>query len=141
MIKKLNMHSLKGLVVALGVLSLTTISCTKTDESLQSNETEIESRKRPSGGGSTGENTGIPQPTGLSASATGPTSVSLSWNSVPNATTYWIIRNGYTPAIVPATSYIDNGVSAGTTYTYSIAAVVNGVRGPISASVTVTTPQ
>jgi hypothetical protein len=134
---------MKRLVAALAVVfSLTTMSCTKSDEGLQSNQSEIESRRRPGGGGSTGETgNNIPAVTGLTATATGPTEIKLSWNSVPNATTYWIYRDGYVPAIVPATSYTDGAVSPGTTHTYAIAAVVNSTLGPKSASVTVTTPR
>ena len=141
--KKLNRVSVKSLLVALGVLSLTAMSCTKSDESLQPNQTEIESRRRPSGG-STGETSGIPAVTGLSATALGPTQVYLSWNSVPKATSYRVYRiNGgveYVPAIVSVTTYTDRSVSSGTTYTYSIAAVVNSTLGARSSSVTVTTP-
>ena len=139
--KKLNKGFMTSLVMALG-LSLTIISCTKSEESLQPNQSEIESRKRPGGGGGTVETppSGIPQVTGLSANATGPTQVSLSWNSVPNATSYWIYRDNYVPAIVTSTNYVDASVSSGTTYTYAIAAVVNSTLGPKSSWVTVTTP-
>ena len=143
MMKKLNKGSMKSLVVALGLFSLTIISCTKSEESLQPNQSEIESRRRPGGGGGgTGETppSGIPQVTGLSATASGPTQVSLSWNSVPGATSYWIYRDSYVPAIVTSTNYVDGSVSSGTTYTYAIAAVVNSTLGPKSRSVTVTTP-
>ncbi len=142
MIKKLNMDSMKGIIAALVVVSLTTISCTKSNEGIQSNQSEIQTR-RPKGGGGTGEtnNSGIPQPTGLSATASGPTVVNLTWNSVTGATTYWIYRDTYVPAIVTTTNYTDNAVSAGTTYTYAVAAVVNSTLGPKSASVTVTTPR
>ena len=139
MMKKLNKGSMKSLVAALGLLSLTVISCTKSDESLQSNQSEeIQSRRR-SGGGSVSNS--VPQVTGLSAYASGPTQVNLSWNSVPGATTYWIYRDNYVPAIVTSTNYVDGAVSSGTTYTYAIAAVVNTVLGPKSSSVTVTTPR
>jgi len=143
MMKKLNKGSMKSLVVALGVFSLTAISCTKSDESLQSNQSEIQSRKRPGGGGGTGETppSSVPQVTGLSANASGPTQVNLTWNSVPGATTYWIYRDSYVPAIVTTTNFVNRSVSPGTTYTYSIAAVVNSTLGPKSSSVTVTTPQ
>jgi len=132
---------MKSLLVALGFLSLTAISCTKSDEGLQTNQSEIDSRRRPGGGGGTGETSGIPQPTGLSAIASGPTAVNLTWNSVPNATTYWIYRDNYVPAIVTSTNFVDRSVSPGTTYTYAIAAVVNSTLGPKSTSVTVTTPR
>lgn len=144
MMKKLNKGSMKSLVVALGLFSLTIISCSKSEESLQPNQSEIESKRRPGGGGGgTGETpppNGIPQVTGLSATAAGPTQVSLSWNSVPGATSYWIYRDNYVPAIVTSTNYVDGSVSSGTTYTYAIAAVVNSTLGPKSSSVTVTTP-
>ena len=132
---------MKSLLVALVALSLTAVSCSKSGETLQSNQSEeIQARRGgPKGGGYTPIST-IPQVTGLSATATGPTSVSLTWNSVPNATSYWIYRNGYVPAIVTSTSYVDRGVSAGTTYTYAVAAVVAENLGPKSALVTVTTP-
>jgi len=140
MMKKFNNGSLKSLVVALGVFSLTAISCTKSDESLQPNQSEIESRKRPPSGGS-GVDNSIPQVTGLSVSVSGSTQINLTWNSVPGATSYWIYRNTYVPAIVTSTNYTDVSVSPGTTYTYAIAAVVNSVLGPKSASITVTTPR
>ena len=128
---------MKSLLVALVVLSATTISCTKSDESLQPNQSEIESRRRPSGG--SGVDNSIPQVTGLSVSVSGSTQVNLTWNSVPGATSYWIYRNTYVPAIVTSTNYTDLSVSPGTTYTYAIAAVVNSTLGPKSASITVTT--
>jgi hypothetical protein len=140
MMKKLNKGSLKSVVVALGVFSLTAISCTKSDESLQTNQSEIESRRKPSGGGGSGVDNSIPQVTGLSVSVSGSNQINLTWNSVPGATSYWIYRNTYVPAIVTSTNYSDNAVSSGTTYTYAIAAVVNSTLGPKSASVTVTTP-
>ena len=130
---------MKSLLVALGFLSLTVISCTKSDESLQPNQSEIQSRRH--SGGGTGVTNGVPQVTGLSANASGPTTVSLAWNSVPNATSYWVYRDGYVPAIVTTTNYTDGYLSPGTTYTYAIAAVVSSTLGPKSSSVTVTTPQ
>ena len=134
---------MKILLVALGFLCMTAISCTKSDEGLLSNQSEIQSKRRPGGGGGTGETpgTGIPQVTGVTATASSATSVSLSWNSVPNATSYWIYRGAYVPAIVTITSYVDRLVSPGTTYNYAVAAVVNSTLGPKSSWVTVTTPQ
>jgi hypothetical protein len=142
MVKKLNNGSMKSLVAALGFLSLTVISCTKSDESLQPNQSEIESRRSHTGGGSVSS---TPQVTGLSVTVSGPTQVNLTWNSVPNAQGYWIYRttsgNEYVPAVVQSTDYVDGALSPGTTYTYAVAAVVNTVLGPKSVSVTVTTPQ
>ena len=128
---------MKNLLVAVMALILTTMSCTKSDDNLQSNDSEIQTRRRPSGGSI---NTGIPAVTGLSATATSSTSVYLTWNSVPNATSYRIYRDIYVPGIVTSTNYTDRSVHPGTTYTYSIAAVVNSTLGPKSSPVTVTTP-
>ena len=130
---------MKNIVVALVVLSVTTISCTKTNESVQADQSEIQTRRHSTGGG--GSTSSTPQVTGLSATVAGPTQINLIWNSVPNAQGYWIYRNGYVPAVVQTTNYSDIAVSAGTTYTYAIAAVVATVLGPQSVSVTVTTPQ
>ncbi len=127
------------LVAALVILSFTTISCTKSDEGLQSNdESSIQARRSKGGGGVI--NTFIPQPTGLTATVVSSTAVSLAWNSVTGATSYWIYRDSYVPAIVTSTNYTDKSLSPGTTYTYAIAAVVNSTLGPKSASITVTTP-
>ncbi len=82
----------------------------------------------------------IPKPTGLTAIAVSVNQVNLSWNPVLSATTYWINRNGYVPAIIPGTSFQDKTLSPGTSYTYMIAAVVNSVLGPYSDPVTITTP-
>lgn len=133
---------MKNLLVALGVFSLVAVSCTKSNEGLQSSQSEIQSRRGPKGGGGGYVDTGgIPQVTGLSATASSSTTVKLSWNSVTNATSYWIYRDSYVPAIVTTTSYVDSYLSAGTTYTYAVAAVVNSTLGPKSSSVTVTTPR
>ena len=131
---------MKSLLVALGVLSLTAISCKQSDKSHQPNQSEIESKRSPDGGGS-GKTSGIPQVTGLSANAAGPTEISLKWNNVPGATAYWIYRGSSSYTIVSTTSYADRSVSTGTTYSYAIAAVVNNALGPKSSSVTVTTPR
>jgi hypothetical protein len=65
--------------------------------------------------------------------------VYLQWNAVVGATTYWIRRDIYVPAIIVDTNYTDGSVSSGTTYTYKIAAVVGGSLGPDSSPVTIKT--
>lgn len=92
-------------------------------------------RKKPGGGGS---NT-VPQPTGLIASLTPENKVFLQWNPVAGATTYWICRDTYVPAIITSTRYTDESVSPNTSYVFSIRAVVNSVLGPHSAPVTIKT--
>ena len=131
---------MKSLVVALGVFSLTAISCTQSDKSPQPNKSEIESKRSPGGSGS-GQTSGTPQVTGFSANVAGPTEISLKWNSVPGATSYWIYRDKYVPAIVTTTNYADRSVRPATTYIYAIAAVVSNKLGPKSSPVTVTTPR
>ena len=147
--KKLNKNSMKSIVAALVGLSLMTISCTdespktdegpKTEESPKTNKSEIESKSRPVR--RSGVDTSITKVTGLVVKASGRTEINLTWDSRPDATTYWIYRNDYVPAIVRATKYADKAVKPGTKYTYAIAPIVKGVLGPKSSPVTVTTPR
>jgi len=130
---------MKSLFVAFGVLSLTAISFTRCGaEDPQSNQSEIQSQSSAS---SSREASGKPQVTGLSAKASGPTVINLTWDSVSNATAYWIYRDTLVAAIVTSSNYIHKEVRPNTTYTYAIAAVVNGILGPKSSSVTVKTPR
>jgi hypothetical protein len=84
-------------------------------------------------------------PTNLTATATSPTNVNLRWTasvagSAPVAT-YQISRAGVVIGSVTGTSFSDPSVSPGTSYSYSVSAVdTNGVVGPPSGSVSVTTP-
>jgi len=142
---------MKSIVAVLVVLSLTTISCKqsdespqtsespRTDESSQTNKSTIESKSSP--GRRSGVDSSIAKVTGLVAKPSGPTEINLTWDSRPDATTYWIYRNDYVPAIVRATKYADKAVKPGTTYTYAIAPIVKGVLGPRSSPVTVRTPR
>lgn len=64
-------------------------------------------------------------PTGLLATATGPTTVSLTWNASTDnvgVTGYDVRRNGAVIGSTPATSYTDSGASPLTTYTYEVRA-------------------
>ncbi|MEV8590848.1 PHB depolymerase family esterase [Streptomyces sp. NPDC051180] len=86
---------------------------------------------------------GLPAPTGLTATATTATSASLSWNAVPGAASYHVYRNGtqVDTAPVTATSYTDTGLTAGTAYGYTVAAVdAAGAVGARSGTVGATTP-
>lgn len=131
---------MKNLLVAIVVLSLTTISCTKSQDSLsQSNDSEIQTKKR---GGSSGSTSGgiintIPAPTGLTATATGGGQVSLQWNAVTGATSYWVYRDNLVLSIVTTTSFVDAYAGVGT-HSYAVAAVVNSTLGSRSAAVSVT---
>src|SRR6266850_1640371 len=83
-------------------------------------------------------------PTGLTAAATGSTGTNLSWSASTDnvgVTGYILLRNGVQVATPATTTYADTGLSAATTYSYTVAA--RDAAGNISAdstSVSVTTP-
>jgi len=87
-------------------------------------------KKPPTGGGGS-----IPAPTGLTATRIDVSRVQITYNSVPNATSYWIYRDGSVAWIITDTAYVD--IYATGQHTYAVAAVVNEVRGTISNPVTV----
>ncbi len=90
--------------------------------------------KPPHNGG--GGGTGIPAPTGLTVVST-VNGVYIQWNPVAGATSYWIYRDQYVPAIIQATNFTDTTVPPGT-HVYAVAAVVNSTLGPKSNSVSIT---
>lgn len=80
-------------------------------------------------------------PTGLAFTAT-PASVTLTWNAVAGATSYTVSRTppgGVLASGITGTSYVDNAVSPGVTYSYTVAAV-GMVDGPNSAALPVPVP-
>lgn len=83
-------------------------------------------------------------PTGLSAVATSPTTVLLTWNAntEPDLAGYKIYRNGVKIETVgKVTSWTDSTVSPGTTYTYELVAYnTAGQESQRSNPATVTTP-
>ena len=63
-------------------------------------------------------------PTNLVATATGQTTISLTWTAVPNATSYNVYSNENVVASgLTATSYIFENLTAGTQYCYNVTAV------------------
>ncbi|MGC4114778.1 MAG: glycosyl hydrolase family 18 protein [Myxococcales bacterium] len=86
-------------------------------------------------------------PTGLSAAAAA-SSVTLSWASTSGATGYSVYRAtsqggawfAVTPALLTATSFQDNAVSAGSTYWYAVSASNSAGEGPKSATASATVP-
>lgn len=81
----------------------------------------------------------LPLPTGLTAAEMGRGQVSLQWDSVAGATSYWVYRDGCAYTIVFGFNYyLDPSAGAGVTHTYGIAAVINSTLGP-AALVTITT--
>ncbi len=88
-------------------------------------------------------------PAGMAASATGPTTVQVSWAAPTTAASQFVVERapgatGGTFAEVgrpagTATGLTDTGLTVATTYRYRVAAVRNGVTSTFSAEVTVTT--
>ncbi len=67
-------------------------------------------------------------PAGLTAAATTPTNINLSWNASPSAAQYEIVcasaSSSYSTLIVTAmTNYSDSSVAAGATYVYKVRAI------------------
>ncbi|MBP0450485.1 PHB depolymerase family esterase [Kitasatospora sp. RG8] len=90
------------------------------------------------GGGSTTPS--LPAPTGLNATVTGPDTVALTWQAVTGAASYAVYRDGLPVAGPSTASFTDTGLSAGTTYTYTVAAVdAAGTEGARSVTVTAST--
>ncbi|WP_166028674.1 alpha/beta hydrolase family esterase [Streptomyces chilikensis] len=82
----------------------------------------------------------LPAPTGLTAGQVTESGLTLSWNAVAGAASYEIHRGGSRVGTVTGTSYTDSGLSPGTAYTYTVAAVDSaGTAGARSAAVTATT--
>jgi chitodextrinase len=83
-------------------------------------------------------------PTGLTASAVTPTSLTLSWSAATDnvgVSGYFVFRNGVRIANVSTTSYSDAGLVAATTYSYTIAAYdAAGNASAQSGAVSATTP-
>src|SRR2546422_1233922 len=64
-------------------------------------------------------------PTGLTAAAAGSTGANLSWSASTDnvgVTGYIVRRNGVQVATPATTSFADTGLSAATTYSYTVAA-------------------
>lgn len=93
------------------------------------------------GGSSTSPQTPLPAaPSGLSASASSATTVSLAWTGASSITSYKIYRNGVEIATTTTGSFTDTGLTASTSYSYSVRGVsAAGLTNP-SATVSVTTP-
>src|SRR5207302_1925138 len=74
-------------------------------------------------------------PTGLTGAAAGPTGANLSWSASTDnvgVTGYIVRRNGVQVATPATTSFADTGLSAATTYSYTVAA--RDAAGNISAN-------
>ncbi len=79
-------------------------------------------------------------PTGLAATATNSTTISLSWTAPARATSYKVFRNDVQVATPSDTVYVDAGRTPETTYTYKVKAVNAIGDSGYSAPVSATTP-
>ena len=85
-------------------------------------------------------------PSALSASAKSPSQIDLAWQASPGATSYTVMRSttsgtGYVAVAtgVTATTYVNTGLSPGTTYHYVVRAVNAGGTSPDSNQASATT--
>lgn len=93
-----------------------------------------------SGGGDPDPDPTLPAPTGLKGTGVTDTSASLSWDPVGGATSYAVFRNGAKVGSTGSVNFTDTGLAAGTTYSYTVAAVdSSGKTGALSAAVSART--
>jgi len=84
----------------------------------------------------------VPLPTAplnVTATAQSSNSILISWNPVVDTIHYIVYRGTSARGSPTGTTYSDTGLSAGTTYTYSVSAVNSAGEGPKSASRSATT--
>lgn len=78
-------------------------------------------------------------PTGLKVTATTSTTASLSWTAPTGATSYKILRANTVVGTATGTTYTDTGLTAATSYTYTVEAVNSAGTSSASSAVTATT--
>jgi poly(3-hydroxybutyrate) depolymerase len=104
---------------------------------------QVSSGSGSTGGGGGGGGTGtLAAPTGVATSGATNTSMVISWTGVTGAASYNVFRGGtkVNTSAVTATSYTDSGLTAATTYSWTVAAVDSaGAQGAMSASASGTT--
>jgi chitinase len=93
-----------------------------------------------SGGGSGGGTTAPAAPSGLAVTGTTSSSVSLSWTAPSGTVTgYYVAEDGSQAATVTGTSDTVTGLSASTSYTFTVSAYNSGGQSAASNSVSATT--
>lgn len=95
-----------------------------------------------SGSGSGGGGGTLAAPTGVAVSGATNTTMNITWGAVSGASGYNVFRNGtkVNASLVAGTSYTDSGLTAATTYSWSVAGVdSSGTQGAMSSSVSGTT--
>ena len=78
-------------------------------------------------------------PTGLASSAVSATGATVSWSAVTGATSYQLYRGATLVASPTTTSATDSGLTAATSYSYTVKAVNAGGSSAASAALAVTT--
>ncbi len=75
-----------------------------------------------SGSGGGGGGGALPAPTGVATSGATASSMTISWAAVSGASGYNVYRDGskVNSAVVTGTSYVDSGLAAGTTYSWTV---------------------
>ena len=84
----------------------------------------------------------LPAPTGVTASNATASSMTIAWGAVTGAASYNVYRNSNKTNALPvtATSFVDSGLAASTSYNWSVkAADSTGAEGAASAAVSGTT--
>lgn len=83
----------------------------------------------------------LPPPSNLTYSDLTETSVKLSWTASPTSgATYAVYRGTTSLGTTTSTTFTDNGISAGTTYTYKVYATKTGYSDSSQITVSVTNP-
>ncbi|MBU0890552.1 MAG: prolyl oligopeptidase family serine peptidase [Gammaproteobacteria bacterium] len=94
------------------------------------------------GGGTNPDPVALPAPTGVSTSGATASSMAIGWNAVTGAASYNVYRNANKVNALPVygTSYSDTGLTASTTYSWTVrAADANGAEGATSTAASGTT--
>ncbi|MFJ8977817.1 PHB depolymerase family esterase [Streptomyces sp. NPDC102282] len=90
--------------------------------------------------GAPGGGDGLPAPAGLKVTGVTDSTASLTWNAVTGAASYAVYRDGTKVTTTASASFTDTGLTAGTSYRYSVTATdSSGTAGAGSAAVTATT--
>jgi chitinase len=78
-------------------------------------------------------------PTGLAASATTSSSVTLGWNAPSGATSYTVYRGGTKVGTATSTSFTDSSLTAATAYSYAVTASNGTGESPKSSTISAST--
>ncbi len=90
--------------------------------------------------GSTPEPELLPAPTNLAATEVTETTITLTWDAVDGATDYYVYKDGQIWAnTIGATTYTENGLTAGTEYCFAVQAIGTAGESELSAELCVET--